>query len=237
MKINKATFDLLPPTMQAAFKANPANADEFDNGEESAPELKAALDRQKAELAEKGRKLSEFESAKAAEIEAAKKAALAEARTNGDFKTIEDDYKAKIKALEDDKTKGEAERKARIQSDAIGKAAGELAKMFVSPSLASPAIKARLQADIDAEGNAIVRVLDKDGKPTGASVEDLKKEFLTDKELKGSLVASNGSGGEFTLPTGGGESPTGDNKFDAANAKPGEMIARLKAKGIDSQGD
>ena len=47
MKINKATFALMPADFQAAFTVNPANADEYDNGVENAPALKTALDAEK----------------------------------------------------------------------------------------------------------------------------------------------------------------------------------------------
>jgi hypothetical protein len=231
MKINKATFEALPEAIKAAFKVNPDNAEEYDNGEESAPELKAALARQKEELTEKGKKLSEFETEKQKEIEAAKKKALEEARSTGDFKTIEDDYKRQLRERDEKLLKVETDRIERIKNDSVSKAASDLAKIFVSPALATAAIKSRLQADVDADGNAIIRVTDKDGKPSGMSVEDLKKEYLTDKELKGSIVASMASGGESTFPTGGGESTSGDKKFDAKNAKPSEMVAHLKSKG------
>lgn len=237
MKITAATFALLPALLQSSFKVNPANADEYDNGEEAAEGLKTALQKEKERVAEQGKKLAEYDTAKAAEIEAARKKALAEARTSGDFKAIEDDYKRQLKEAQDKATQAETARNAAIETDAINTAAGELAKMFVSPSLALPAIKARLKAEL-VEGKPLIRVLGKDGAASASSVEDLKKEFLTDADLKGSLVASKGSGGGSTqTPSGGGSTVGDDTKFDAANAKPADMIARLEAKGIGAGDD
>lgn len=237
MKITAAIWAILPAATQAAFKQNPANADEYDNGEEAVDGLKSALEKEKAEKAAFGKKLAEFDAAKQKEIQAEREKALAEARTSGDFKKIEDDYQRQLKELRDANQKAEKDRVAQVEKEAINNAAGELAKMFVSPSLATPAIRARLKAEI-VEGKAIIRVLDKDGNASASSVEDLKKEFLTTPELKGSIVASKGSGGGSTQSTtGGGSTGDGDNKFDAANASPKDMVARLKAKGIESESD
>lgn len=239
MKINKDTFDKLPAALQAAFKPNPANADEYDNGEEAVDGLKSALQKEKDEAANIKKKLSEFETAKAAEIEAARKKAVEEARSSGDFKTVEDDYKRKIKELEDANKKAAKEREDSIKGEAVNKQVDELAKLFVSPALAKSFIKSRLTAEL-VDGAPIVRVLDANGKPSAASVEDLKKEYLTNAELKSSLVASKGSGGGSGLPNAGGGSGAVDdasNKFDAANASPKDMIARLEAKGVTSEGD
>jgi hypothetical protein len=207
MKITKAIWEALPAgPLKDAFKASATNAEEYDNGEENVAGLKSAFEKEKTENAERGKKLSEFESTKAAEIEAARKKALDEARTSGEFKPIEDDYKRQLKELKDANDKAKTEGETRVKQDAIDKHAAELGKMFVSPSLAMPAIKSRLVAELDAEGKAIVRVLDKDGKASAASVEDLRKEFLTTPELKGSIVASQGSGGGATDTSGGGGS-------------------------------
>lgn len=239
MKIDKATFALLPALLQATFKPNPANADEYDNGEESAGGLKTALQKEKEEKAAIKAKLDAADAAKASEIEAARKAAVEEARTKGDFKTVEDDYKRRIKELEDANKKAAKDREDGIKADAVNKQVDELAKLFVSPALAKSFIKTRLTAEL-VDGAPIVRVLDANGKPSAASVEDLKKEYLTTPDLKSSLVASRGTGGgSGVLNAGGGSGANDDasNKFDAANASPKDMIARLEAKGAISSED
>lgn len=239
MKISKATYEALPEELKKAF-TKVDGSDEYDNGEESATGLKTALQKEKEEKAAIKAKLDAADAAKASEIEAAKKKALEEAREKGDFKAVEDDYKARIKALEDANKKAAKEREDAIKGEAVNKHVDELAKMFVSPALAKSFIKSRLTAEL-VDGEPIVRVLDKDGKASAASVEDLKKEYLTDSELKSSLVASKGSGGGSGLPNAGGGSGAVDdasNKFDAANASPKDMIARLEAKGaIGSEDD
>lgn len=240
MKITHAVWKLLPADVQASFTKVGTGADdvsEFDNGEENAAGLKTALEKEKETVRTQGKKLSDFETAKAAEIEAERKKAVEEARTKGDFKTVEDDYKRRIKELEDANKRAAKDAEERIKTDAINKHVEDLSKLFTSPVLAKSFIKQRLTAEI-VDGEAIVRVLGKDGKASAASVEDLKKEYLTDGDLKGSLVASKGSGGGSTqTPSGGGSTGASDDKFDAANADPKSMIARLEAKGIGGGDD
>ncbi|MGL6008152.1 MAG: hypothetical protein ACRC1D_01725, partial [Culicoidibacterales bacterium] len=179
MKINKATFDLLPKEMQSAFTVNQSNADEYDNGEEHVSGLKTALEKEKLEKAEYGKKLSEFEALKIAEIEAARKKALEEARSSGDFKIIEDDYKNRLKQMENNFNElKESQNKSLIESE-ISKAVDELSKIFVAPSFAKEAIRTRLNAEM-IDGKVIVRVLDKQKKASSLNIEDLRKEFLTD---------------------------------------------------------
>lgn len=238
MKLTKAIWDALPAgPVKDAFKPTAANPEEYDNGEENAPALKAALEREKEVATERGRKLAEYDTAKAAEIETARKKALEDARSTGDFKTIEDDYKKKIADLEKQTREAAEATATRTKADAIDKEANELAKSFVSPTLALPAIRARLSADL-VDGVAIVRVLGVDGKASAASVADLKTEYLTNPEYKDSIRASGGSGGGATPPAGGGGATptklsdfkgnlTAESKF--ANEHPAEHAAMVRA--------
>lgn len=238
MKITKAVWALLPATLQTSFIVNPANAEEYDNGEEDAGGLKTALAKEKEENAKVKGKLDGFETAKAQEIEAARKKAVEDARANGDFKAVEDDYKRRLKELEDANKKSVKDAEDRTRNDALNAAAGEVAKMFTTPKAMQDYVAKRLTVDL-VDGKAIVRVKDKDGNASGLSLEDLKKEYLTDAELKPSIAASKGSGGGSGLPTasGGAGAGTDDNKFDAASAAPKDMIARLESKGFGSDGD
>lgn len=237
MKINKATFDTLPAGMQSQFKANPSNADEYDNGEENVDGLKTALEAEKAAKVKAAQERDALKADEEKKLDAARKQAVEEARTKGDFKTVEDDYKKRIKDLEDGQKQAAKDAEDRLKSDAINAQVEDISKLFTSPALAKAFVKERLSAEI-VDGSAIVRVKSKDGKASASSVEDLKKEYLTDSELKGSLVASKGSGGGHThSSSGGGATVVNDDKFDAANADPKSMIARLESKGMDAGGD
>lgn len=230
MKITAAIFALLPAATQAAFKQTPGNADEYDNGEENAAGLKTALDKEKEDSKAAKERLTAFEAAESAKIEAARKKAVEEARSTGDFATIEKDYQAKMKALEEKVAAADNQRNADMTNAAIDAAANELAKDFVSPSLALPAIKQRLKAEI-VDGKAIVRVLDKTGNASASGITELRNEFLTTPELKASLIASKGGGGgsEHSPGGGGSESGAGEKGFNPVTAKAKDLVAHIKA--------
>jgi hypothetical protein len=238
MKIEQAVYKLLPSEIQATFTkvaGTDGDSAEYDNGEESAGGLKTALQKEKEEKAAIKAKLDAADAAKAREIEDARKKAVEEAREKGDFKAVEDDYKRRIKELEDGQKKAAKEAEDRTKADAINKAADEVAKMFTAPKAMTPFVKSRLSVDL-VDGAAIVRVLDKDGKASGLSLEDLRKEYLTDPDLKASITASKGTGGGSGVPpVSGGAGTAVDEKFDAANAAPKDMVARLEAKGLVSE--
>ena len=230
MKISKAAFDALPAEFKSAFSPI-AGTDQYDNGEEAVSGLKSALQKEKEEKGNLQAKLQGFEDAKMKEIEAARKKAVEEARTTGDFATVEKDYQRRIKELQDGIAKATQDAEARVKSDAVAAHVEDIAKMFVSPALAKSFIRERLTAEI-VDGQPIVRVLDASGKASAASVEDLKKEYLTSKELKSSIVASKATGGGAGVaPVGGGAGIGKEEKpFDALGAQPSEMVARLDAK-------
>lgn len=232
MKITKAVYDSLPDDLKAKFSPVAGEEGVYDNGEESVGALKSALEHERNQNATIKAKLDGFEKAKEKEIEEARQKALAEARSTGDFAKIEADYQRQLKELRAENERVAKEVEDRSKSEAISKQVSELSKMFVSPKVAETFIRSRLSADI-VEGSVIVRVLDKDGKPSALSVEDLKKEYLTDSDLKASIVASRGAGGGAGAPpAGGGAGAVDDSKFNAATASPKDMIARLEAKGI-----
>lgn len=244
MKLTWAVLKLIPEASRGAFKQVDAtkkaddDATEYDNGEEDAGALANALKAEKEEKAKIKAKLDAADAAKASEIEAAKKKALEDARANGDFAAIEKDYKDRLAAMEKEKKDMAKAAEDRKKSDALDKAADEVANMFTVPKAMKAFVRERLSVDL-VEGEPIVRVL-KDGKASGLSLADLKNEYLTDKDLKGSIAASKASGGGSggAPPSGGSGGGNNDKPFDAATADPKSMIAHLEAKGaVKAEGD
>jgi hypothetical protein len=240
MKLTYSVWKLLPADVQTSFvKVGTAadDASEFDNGEENAAGLKSALTKEKEESAKVKAKLDAADAVKLQEIEAARKKAVEEARSTGDFAAVEADYKRRIKDLEDGQKKAAKETEDRTKADALNAAAEDVAKMFTVPKAMKAFVSGRLSVDL-VDGKPIIRVKDKDGNASGLSLDDLKKEYLTDKELKPSIAASKGTGGGSGVPTvSGGAGTETDAKFDAASAAPKDMIARLESKGFGSEGD
>ena len=221
--------------LKDSFVASTADAELYDNSEENAASLKSALEKEKAESSAVKAKLATFEGDKEKEIAAAKKKSLEEARSTGDFAAIEKDYQEQLKAANARASQLLTAQEDSIKNTVLEKAASEIAKSFVSPSLAMATIKARLKVEI-VEGEPVVRVTSKDGKASASGLEDLRKEYLTDPDMKASIRAGQGSGGGSGLPTkSGGSDLVADQKFDAVKASPADMISRLEAKGLVSE--
>jgi hypothetical protein len=94
--------------------------------------------------------------------------------------------------------------------------------------IGKPHIAARLKIEVE-NGEHVVKVLGKDGKPSALTVDDLKKEVLQDKTFSGILVGSRASGGGASGGQGGGGAPS-DKKFDAATVSPKDLVAHLDQK-------
>lgn len=62
-------------------------------------------------------------------------------------------------------------------------------------------------------GEHIVRILDKDGKPSALNMDDLKKEVLGSKALAPLLSGSKASGGGANGGQGGGAATRNNKKF------------------------
>ena len=86
--INKEAFDALTPEQQAAYKAV-GDSGNYVMNIEGMPDVQA-MQQQMADLQTR---LGTIDAEKAAEAEKARQAALDLAKKNGDFKTIEEDYK------------------------------------------------------------------------------------------------------------------------------------------------
>lgn len=147
----------------------------------------AALEEKNRELiAEKGQAKSE-----------AQKAADEAARKNGDIEALEKSYQTKMEAGFKERDDKIAARDATISELTSGSTAKTLAADIALPGSAEvlmPHIKSRLQTELNDDG-PIIRVLDKDGKPSAMSVDDLKKEISEDKAFAPLIVGSNASGG------------------------------------------
>lgn len=100
--------------------------------------------------------------------------------------------------------------KQTVADLAVNGPAIELANnLTTAPDLALPHIRARLSAEVDeATGKAVTKVLDKAGKPSELTLEDLMKELAADTKLapiiKGSRARGSGNGGNQGNASAGG---------------------------------
>jgi predicted nuclease with TOPRIM domain len=153
--------------------------------------------------------LGETKAAKAARREAeeaAKKEAEELARKSGDVQALEKSWQEKMAKREKellDQTEGLT---GQVRSLTVGRTATDLAAELAVQGSAKallPHIERRLSMDIR-DGKPVVVVLDVNGKPSAATVDELKKEISGDAAFAPLIVASKASGGGASGGKGGG---------------------------------
>lgn len=144
--------------------------------------------------------LSETKEAKKAKREADEKAkaeADEAARKSGDIAALEKSWQDKFAKREKELTDENAALKNNINGMLIDnvavKMAGEMAVQG-SADLLIPHIKSRLAAE-QRDGQFVTVVRDKDGKPSAASLDDLKNEFVGNAAFAPVIVGSKATGG------------------------------------------
>lgn len=183
--------------------------------------LKNKVDQLLTEKKEADRKAKE--AAEAAEAE--RQAALAK---SGDIDALRQSYEAKLTKRE----KELMEQLTGLQSQVHGLTVGQTA-MAVAVELAMdgssdvllPHVKQRLSMEI-VDGQAVTRVLDKAGKPSAMTIEELKTEFAANPAFAPIIKASKAAGGGAS---GGNNSGGGAPKSKASlTGTQAERVAALK---------
>lgn len=226
-KINKATFDKLSEEIKKEYKAGSSD-DEFvldTEGDEDTGALKRAKDREKQRADELAEKLAEA-------TEQLAEVTNGDARKKGDIATLEKSWQKK---LDDQKTASDAQVNkltSHIKTQLIDNVASSLAaKISTSPALLLPHIRARLAADFEGD-SPVTRVLDASGKPSASTLEDLQKEFATNKDFAAIIVASKASGGARPASQGnGGGAPNNQNQppADLSKMNPKQLSEHIAA--------
>jgi len=138
--------------------------------------------------------------------EESEKAKLDAAKKGGDVEALEKSYQQKIAEIEN-KFKVEIDqRDGSIIELTSGQTATKMAAELAvqgSADVLLPHIKMRLRTEFR-EGKPVTVVLDKDGKPSANTVEDLKKEFISNPAFSPLIVASKASGAGRTVSGSGG---------------------------------
>ena len=143
-----------------------------------------------------------------------------DARKKGDIQTLEKSWQKK---LEDQKSEYEgkvSKLTAHTTKTLVDNVATQIAtKISNAPALLLPHIKSRLQADF--EGDApVTRILDKDGKVSAMTVEELSAEFVANKDFSAIITASRASGGAPNQS---------DKPADLASMNPAQLAEHIKA--------
>jgi chromosome segregation ATPase len=193
------------------------------------PKELAALQESIRKLEEKNRELI-AEKGEAKSI--AQKAAEEAAKKSGDIESLEKSWKEKLDAVIKERDEKLQSYQGTISQMTSGQAASKLANDLAIPGSADgllPHIVSRLETEITADG-AVIRVLDKDGKPSAMSIDDLKKEIMENKALAPLIIGSmaNGSGSPGSKGERGGKSMR-RSAFDQLN--PIDKMKHIKEGG------
>lgn len=213
-KITKTEHTALNALLQAEYKAEGEEFVLSAEGFDDPTELKRALDRVREESKVATQKATAAETA----LNTLKEG---QARANGDIATLEASWKEKMKVAEGEHKIEMAKVNKHLQATLIDSVALKLATDIAGTNadLLLPHIKTRLVTDLTGE-SPLTRVVDKEGKPSASSVEDLRKEISSDGRFKAIVVASKASGGGAAggERSAGGGAPS-DKKFGELNDK------------------
>ena len=167
----------------------------------------ASLKAQAAKLAEENERLREGRREAQRHLKeqekAAREAAEEAARKSGDVEALERSWTEKLTAREQELTGELSARDQMIHSLTVGATATSLAAKIAMDGCAdglAPHISQRLKSEI-IDGKPVVKVLDKNGRPSAMTIDDLEKELRATPYLaplirgtKGSGAGHNGSG-------------------------------------------
>lgn len=223
-KLSKAEYEKLSDTIKAEYIEDGDGFRLDIDGDEDTGALKRAKDREAQLRRDAEAKLREAQ-------EELDRINGDDARKKGDIATLEKSWQKKL-----DDTKAEYEGRvskltAHTTKTLVDNVATQIAsKISNAPALLLPHIKSRLQADF--EGDApVTRVLDKDGKPSAMTVEELAAEFVANKDFSAIITASKASGGagKPSNNSGGGAPNNSDKPADLASMNPAQLAEHIKA--------
>lgn len=131
----------------------------------------------------------------------------------GDVDALKKSYDDKLKA-QDEKHKKEADRLNGLVEKHLldGEARRIATEISTAPDLLLPHIRGRLALDSAGEELSI-SVLGTDGKPSAHSLDDLRKELLSNKNFAPILIGSKASGGGASGGSGGGGASSRNKPF------------------------
>jgi len=208
-EITKEQFDKLQSDLTASIEAS-------KGFQESITKLE---DNNKALLSEKA---AAKKAAQESQEEAAKK--------SGDVEALEKSWSDKLNTETGSRDEKLSAYEKQISDMTAGAAARKMAAELALPGSADvllPHIKGRLSVDMDGD-SPLVRVLDKDGKPSAMSIDDLRKEIEANKAFAPLLLGSmaSGSGDAGKKPSNTTSKTATREEFDAMDHKSRSEFAK-----------
>jgi hypothetical protein len=203
-------------------------------GAEDTAELRRAHEREKTERKALAKKLSDIETAQAVKDEETRVAKLELAKKSGDVDSLNKSWQEKFDAAQAAKDfeykPALASMEADLTREMVDRHATSLAASIALPGsedVLFPHIQRRLRIETR-DGKRTTVVVDKEGKASAMTIEDLKKEFMADMRFAPLLVGSRASGGGSGGGKGGGATP--------GNKPRSKMSTREKSDYISEHG-
>lgn len=226
-KLDKAVWEKLSDEIKPLYAEKDGSyvLDVEGSSEDDTGELRRANERLKQEAKEAKAEAKRLR-------DAAEEGSELDAKKRGDIETLEKSWKEKLSARETELNGTIEKLQSTIKKTMLESAAKDIATIAKSPALLLPHVERRLDVDLSGE-TPTLRILDKDGKPSALTAEDLKKEFVANKDFSDIIVASKASGGAVKNS---GESKTGslgtpqDATKPLASLNPRDLAATMKAK-------
>lgn len=234
-KITKDAYDKLADNIKFEYVADGDSYLLQTEGDEDTGALKRANQRLKdqVELLEgKNDKLT-------ADMEAINKNP---ARKNGDIETLTRQMeKEKETAVGEVQAKLE-KRDAFIKSHLLENTANTLAgKISTAPAIMRPHIERRLDVDLTGD-TPVIKVLDKDGKPSALTVDKLGDELVANRDFSAIIRVTKASGGagspsNTAVPSKqpGQQQQPGEQPPNLATMNPRQLADQIKAQKAEQQ--
>lgn len=148
----------------------------------------------------------------------------------GDVEKLEGSWKEKLAAAKAESEGRLQKAQSTLQKLLVDNVAQSIAsKISTAPDLILPHVKARLTAEDTSDG-FVTRVLDREGKPSAFTLEELQKDLATDKRFGAIIIGSKASGGGAAGGDDRGGAPVVDPNFDINKATPKQLAAHIKAQ-------
>lgn len=224
-KLDKETYEKLSDEMKKLYteKDGDYTIALEDSGDDDTAALRRAFEREKQEKKELKATLKEL-------TDKLEEKDGIDAKKRGDIETLEKAWKEKADKIQKDYEARLSQKDAYISSTILDSAARSVVSdITTSPTILMPHVKSRLSVDLSGD-EPTVRVLDAKGAVSAMSVDDLKKEFVANKDFSSIITASKASGGasKASGESQGGAFKTQNSSKPLAAMSPTELAAMLK---------
>ncbi len=186
MKITKEQYDALTAEQKKLWKAE-GEGFTLVGDTEIAAEARRAKDREKLRADTAESKVTELEG-RLTELEGG------DAKKRGDIQAIEKSWDDKLQAEKKKNEKTVGTLKSQLEKVMIDGAISAIAaEIFTNPKRDARLLSDRVYVDYEGD-TPVVRIKDKEGKPSALTIEDLKKETVDNKDYSDILIGSKASG-------------------------------------------